>query len=46
MSLSGEEKAAALFLSGLQSSGLTRTTYTGKGAKIEVSNVEDSLKGD
>ena len=46
MSLSGEEKAAALFLSGLQSSGLTRTAYTGDGAKYKVSNVEDSLKAD
>ena len=45
MSQSGEEKAAALFLSGLQSSGLTRTAYTGNGAKIKVDNVEDSLKG-
>ena len=46
MSQSSEEKAAALFLSGLQSSGLARTAYTGKGAKIKVDNVEDSLKGD
>ena len=46
MSLSGEEKAAALFLAGLQSSGLTRTAYTGEGAKYKVGNVEDSLKGD
>ena len=43
---SGEEKAAALFLSGLQSSGLTRTTYTGKGAKIEVNDIGESLKAD
>ena len=44
MSLSGEEKAAALFLSGLQSSGLTRTAYTGAGARIEVGDIDNSLK--